>query len=87
MKIVYSKRFLQSFKKQTAFIKEVFTEQFYLFRNDPKDSSLADHALRGRLQGFRAFSVSDDIRVVYFLHNKDTIELDNIGPHSTVYKQ
>lgn len=63
---------------------EQFRDSLELFIED-KNESLDDHALRGKLTGKRAFSVADDIRVIY-LEQNDTIVLLDIGNHDQVYK-
>lgn len=62
-----------------------FKERFKLFQQDPTSSILHDHKLTGKWEGFRAFSVSGDIRVVYSQKDSDTIELYDIGSHNQVY--
>ncbi|MBI3486516.1 type II toxin-antitoxin system YafQ family toxin [Candidatus Daviesbacteria bacterium] len=46
--------------------------------------TLKDHKLIGKKFGFRAFSVTGDIRVVYKLINSD-VWLYDIGSHNQVY--
>ena len=46
---------------------------------------LDDHALRGKLTGKRAFSVTDDIRDIYTELNDVIVFLD-IGNHGQVYR-
>jgi addiction module RelE/StbE family toxin len=87
MKIIFSKKFSRSLKGLPSSIKDIFKEQIDLFVDEPNHSSLADHSLNENLDGFRAFSLTEDIRVIYFLHSSDTIELDDVGPHSKVYKR
>jgi len=48
-------------------------------------SHLNDHALRGKLMGKRAFSVTDDIRVIY-VELDDVIVFLDIGSHNQVYR-
>lgn len=76
----YKKRILPNPKLHAK-----FKERLRLFQKDPTDAELRDHKLIGKLQGFRAFSVTGDIRVVYKLEDKDSIELYDIGMHNQVY--
>jgi len=59
-------------------------EKFKLFIQNPKNPELKDHRLLGSLRGFRAFSVTGDIRVVYRIID-DIVELYDIGSHNQVY--
>ena len=43
-----------------------------------------DHKLIGSLEGFRSFSITGDIRVVYRKDGAE-IELYDIGTHNQVY--
>ena len=61
-----------------------FEERLKLFLLDSKNSKLKDHRLIGSLAGFRSFSVTGDIRVVYRKVGDD-IELYDIGSHNQVY--
>ena len=59
-------------------------ERTRLFVADSQDSLLRDHQLSGRLKGYRAFSVTGDIRVVYYIHEEIAYFVD-IGTHNQVY--
>jgi addiction module RelE/StbE family toxin len=47
--------------------------------------TLDHHALRGKLAGKRAFSITDDIRSIY-AEQSDSIVVLDIGNHNQVYK-
>ena len=59
-------------------------ERIALFSNNPKSPLLKDHQLTGDMKGYRAFSVTGDIRIVYFRED-DTVWLFDIGTHNQVY--
>jgi addiction module RelE/StbE family toxin len=50
-----------------------------------KLNHIDDHPLRGKLTGKRAFSVTDDVMVIYVELN-DTIVFLDIGNHGQVYR-
>ena len=56
-----------------------------LFQQNPKDTRLDNHRLRKRLNGKWAFSVTDDIRIVYKLVGKNSVRFLTIGTHREVY--
>ena len=61
-----------------------FETRIMLFLQGQRSYPLNDHALRGRLKGKRAFSVANDIRVVYEETNEAYLLLD-VGSHNQVY--
>lgn len=87
MKIKYHKDFLKNYKKRIKPYPKIaaqFTKQLNKFIENPKESSLRDHKLIGKMKSFRAFSITGDIRVVYLIAN-DEIWLYDIGSHNQVY--
>ncbi len=54
------------------------------FAADPHDGLLRTHKLKGELDGYWAFSVDDDLRVL-FRWDGDTCFLVNLGTHHEVY--
>lgn len=56
-----------------------------LFRKNPLDTRLRNHPLSKSMQGKWAFSVSDDIRIIYEWVGKTTVRLLTIGTHPQVY--
>ena len=58
-----------------------------LFEKNPNDTRLSNHALTKKMKGKWAFSITDDIRIVYKWISKTTILFLSIGPHEQVYKK
>ena len=54
------------------------------FAVDPRDPLLRTHKLKGELVDYWAFSVDDDLRVL-FRWDADVAFLVNIGTHDEVY--
>jgi mRNA-degrading endonuclease YafQ of YafQ-DinJ toxin-antitoxin module len=54
------------------------------FAADPGDPLLRTHKLKGDLSGYWAFSVDDDLRVL-FRWDGDVAFLVNLGSHDEVY--
>jgi len=54
------------------------------FAADPKDPLLRTHKLKGELAEYWAFSVDDDLRVL-FRWEGDEAFLVNLGSHDEVY--
>lgn len=64
-----------------------FNERVKLFTKSPESSLLNDHPLRGNLKGYRSFSVTKDIRVIYEIVDDNMVRFLNIGTHEQVYKK
>lgn len=58
-----------------------------LFEKNHTDTRLQNHPLHKRLEGKWAFSVNEDIRIVYEWIGKTTVRFLAIGRHETVYKK
>lgn len=54
------------------------------FVADPRDQLLRTHNLKGELEGYWAFGVEDDLRVL-FRWEGDEAFLVNLGSHDEVY--
>lgn len=57
------------------------------FRKNPQDTRLDNHPLTKIMEGKWAFSITDDIRVVYEWMGKTTVRFLAIGGHKKVYKR
>ncbi len=87
MNIVYHQRFLKSYRKRIKPYPSKdsrYEQRLKLFLETPHHPILKDHALVGDLQGYRSFSITGDIRVVYKREN-ETIYFYDIGAHNQVY--
>lgn len=87
MTVHYHKHFTKAFKTRISnnpSLTRQFEERLELFLEDSTNPLLKDHALRGSKVGYRAFSVTGDIRIVYE-RVENGISLYNIGTHNQVY--
>ena len=84
MEIKFNPSFRKRHKKLNTKIKKAFHRRLELFIQDPRQPFLSDHPLVGKLQGYRAFSVTGDIRVIYYI-SEGTVYLVDIGTHNQVY--
>jgi len=86
--IIYSKTFVKHFKKRIENkenLEKRLVERVNLFLLDKMNPILKDHALTGKKQGLRAFSIAGDLRIIY-IEAKDSFEFLDIGSHNQVYK-
>ena len=87
MKAEFTHDFIKIFKKRFGHkpkIQKKFEERLRLFSKDPNNQILEDHALGGKMKGFRAFSVTGDVRAVYYIED-NIAYLADIGTHNQVY--
>jgi len=81
-------RFKKHYKKRIAhnikLIKQT-RERITLFKNNPHYPLLKNHSLLGKRTHLRAFSITGDIRTVYFPISKNRVLFLDIGTHNQVY--
>ncbi len=66
-------------------IKPQVNRQVKLFQLNPNDTRLDNHSLTKRMDGKWAFSITDDIRIVYEWIGKRTVRFLASGSHKEVY--
>lgn len=89
MKIELSISFKKSFKKlavKRPDIAILALEKILLFSQDPYNSTLRLHKLKGKLQHFWSFSIESDIRIIIDFKEPFVAVLILIGNHDEVYK-
>ncbi len=79
----FTKSYQKRVKPFPKLVKQ-FQQRLELFISNPKHLQLKDHALQGEKKTFRAFSITGDIRVVYYIHDNIAFLID-IGSHNQVY--
>jgi len=84
--IIYpTSQFKKSYKRLPNFIKKKAKEKDTIFRQQPFDSILDTHKLKGKLKSFWAYSVDKSYRVLFRFENKNKVIYFDIGTHE-VYK-
>lgn len=86
MEVKFNLSFRKRYKKLNAKIKKAFHRRLQLFIQDSRQPLLRNHPLAGKLQGYRAFSITGDIRVVYYIFENTAYFVD-IGTHNQVYRK
>lgn len=87
MKILFHRRFRKHFKERILTHPELFAryqERVKLFQDNPRHPLIRDHALIGAKHMFRSFSITGDIRIIYFKEDDD-VQFYDIGTHNQVY--
>ena len=87
MKVEAKKKFIRIFEKRfrsDRALQKKFKERTVMFEANSSNPFLHDHPLTGDKVGFRAFSITGDIRVIYIVENGIAYFLD-IGTHNQIY--
>ncbi len=79
----------KAFDKQYASLnpkaKTSFRKRLELFKANPFDVSLRNHALKGKYLGYRSIDVTGDVRALYTTQGNTVIIFGFIGTHSQLY--
>lgn len=88
MRILYHKNFLKNFKKRISrnikLLKKT-RERIQLFKEDPTNPLLNDHQLIGDMNRLRSFSITGDVRLIYYINEESEFIFMDIGTHNQVY--
>jgi mRNA-degrading endonuclease YafQ of YafQ-DinJ toxin-antitoxin module len=84
VRVTASSRFLRKAKKLREPHASMLRAALRRFAADPQDPILRMHKLKGDLDGYWAFSVDDDLRVLVRWEG-DEVFLVNLGSHDQVY--
>lgn len=80
----YEKTLRRQLKKNYS-LREDVDRAVRRFRRNFKDTRLCTHALKKRMRGKYAFSVTNDVRIVFIWIGKSTARFLAIGKHADVY--
>ena len=89
MRLIFHTTFKKSYKtriKNNPSLKRRFFERIKLFLKEPTNPILKDHPLKGDLKGYRSFSITGDVRVIYKKEEHKIIFID-VGTHTQVYRK
>jgi addiction module RelE/StbE family toxin len=85
MVIKTTKSFDKQYSKLNLKVKIAFKGRVTLFKANPFDVTLRNHALKGKYLGFRSIDVTGDIRALYTTQGDRVIIFGFIGTHSQLY--
>lgn len=84
MRLAFTPRLGRRARKLTALQRALLRAALRRFAVDLRDPVLRTHRLRGELDGYRAFTVDDDLRVL-FRRDGDVATLVSLGTHDEIY--
>lgn len=86
MEILFSKNFEKAFSKLTRKQQEKVDEIVTLFRQNPHNPQLRNHALHGKQRNQRAIAAGGDLRLVFIEKaNYKIVRFLSAGTHTQVY--
>lgn len=78
-------RMLEDLLVENPELEKEIKQRVAWFRENSRDTRLATHPLTKRMTGKWAFSITDDIRIVYEWLGKTTVRFLAIGGHQKAY--
>ncbi len=87
IRFIFKTSFKRAFKKRFGGNQKILSqvrERIEIFQDNPRHPYLHDHALKGKREGFRSFSVTGDVRIIYYWEDNIAYFVD-IGTHNQVY--
>ncbi len=88
MKVAFSSTFQRAYRKhilKNPEVKDRFWTRVEWFVENPFDPRLRTHKLSGELQELWSFSVTYDVRVIFYFTGEDKAVFIDIGTHDEVY--
>jgi len=88
MKIRFHSKFVKNYQRRIRSNKNLVIqveERIELFKNNPSNPILKNHTLRGSQSGYKSFSITGDIRIVYEQISSNEVVFLDIGSHNQVY--
>ena len=86
MNTLFHKSFKKKYGKLTKNLQNQTDERLVLFRRDPFNELLNNHALTGKHLGYRSINVTGDYRAVYKPLDQEIGFFVNVDTHSNLYK-
>lgn len=88
MNVAFSSSFKRAFQKRiknNIEIEDRFWTRLDWFTQDPFDPRLRTHKLSGELADLWSFSVTYDVRVIFYFPGEEKAVFIDIGTHDEVY--
>lgn len=85
MKLYFHKNFEKQYKLLNVKQKQKTWERLKLFLDNPFNSVLNNHPLKGKYLDYRSINIGGDLRAIYkFINNNESIFVA-IGSHNKLY--
>jgi mRNA-degrading endonuclease RelE of RelBE toxin-antitoxin system len=87
VEVEYSPKFLRQYHKLPAEVRELAEEREEIFKNDPFDSRLRTHKLKGKLEGLYSFSLNNKYRITFDFGDGNKIARFHAISNHTIYER
>ncbi len=87
-KIIFGTAFVRALNKilsSNPELDKIVTDKIEVFRNNPYDPTLRTHKLKGKLSGYRSFTVTKNIRILFEFTVEGHALFSDIGTHDEMY--
>ena len=85
MIIETTKTFDKQYSKLNNKTKTIYKNRITIFKDNPFDFKLRNHALKGKYLGYRSIDITGDTRVLYTVKGNVVIVFVFIGTHNQLY--
>lgn len=85
MRVRYTSKFKKQYKKLPEKFQQQFVARLNLLLQDPINSVLRDHPLKGKFVGYWSINVNGDLRALYKNLADETLIFSFIVTHSQLY--
>jgi addiction module RelE/StbE family toxin len=85
MIIKTTKAFDKQYAKLNLKVKVAFKQRVEIFKANPFDGRLRNHALKGKYVGYRSIDITGDMRALYTVKDDTVIIFGFVGTHSKLY--
>ena len=86
MKIKLEKSYLKEFAKLKPNQQKKVLNRLQIFKQNPFDPILKNHALHGKLNGFRSITAGGDLRIIFREEDDYVVVIFiHVGTHNQVY--
>ena len=85
MIIETTKTFDKQYSKLSAKTKTIYKNRITIFKSNPFDFRLSNHALKGKYLGYRSIDITGDVRALYTVKGNLVVIFGLIGTHSQLY--
>ena len=86
MIIETTKTFDKQYSKLNDKIKTIYKNRITIFKSNPFDFRLRNHALKGKYLGYRSIDITGDVRALYTVKGDIVIIFGFIATHGQLYK-
>ncbi len=85
MKVTLHRNFERQLENFPKKLQDKFDERLQLWLDDPSDSRLRIHLLKGKYAGYWSMNVTGDVRALYYYEGDVAVVFALIGTHSSLY--